>query len=71
MSWTLKTVKEINKRYLKERFSNEDIGYPRIIALDEVSVKKGHNYLTVIIDWESGKVLWVGGRWIHLFHNGG
>jgi transposase len=55
-----KTVKEIHKRHLKERFSKEDIGYPRIIALDEVSVKKGHNYLTVIIDWESGKVLWVG-----------
>lgn len=36
MSWTLKTVKEIHKKHLKERFSNEDISYQRIMALDKV-----------------------------------
>jgi len=55
-----KTVKEIHKRYLQEKFSHEDIGYPRIIVVDEISIRKRHNYLTVIADWDSGRVLWVG-----------
>jgi len=55
-----KTVKEIHKQYLRERFSHEDIGYPRLLAVDEISLKKRHHYLTLIINWEVGRVLWVG-----------
>jgi transposase len=55
-----KTVKEIHKQYLREKFFHEDIGYPRLLAVDEVSLKKRHNYLTLIINWEIGRVLWVG-----------
>lgn len=55
-----KTVKEIHKNYLKRKFSQEDIGTPRILAVDEISLKKRHHYLTVILNWESGRVLWVG-----------
>lgn len=28
--------------------------------MDEISVRKRHHYLTVIVDWETGRVLWVG-----------
>jgi transposase len=55
-----KTVKNIHKRHLIEKFSHEDIGYPRLLAIDEISLKKRHHYLTVIINWEVGRVLWVG-----------
>jgi transposase len=55
-----KTVKEIHKGHLVEKFANEDIGNPRLLAVDEISLKKRHHYLTVIINWETGKVLWVG-----------
>jgi transposase len=55
-----KTVKRIHKGYLIDKFSHEDIGYPRLLAVDEISLKKGHHYLTVVINWESGRVLWVG-----------
>lgn len=58
LNW--KTIKEIHKSYLKEKFSIEDIGYPRILAVDEISLKKRHHYLTVIINWQTGRVLWVG-----------
>jgi transposase len=54
-----KTVKELHKRYLQGKFSGEDIGNPRILVIDEISLKKRHRYLTVIADWESGKVLGV------------
>ncbi len=55
-----KTIKEIHKGYLKGRFCTEDIGYPRILAMDEISLKKRDHYLTVSINWETGRVLWIG-----------
>lgn len=55
-----KTVKEIHKQHLQEKFSHEDTGFPRLLAVDEISLKKRHRYLTLIINWEVGKVLWVG-----------
>jgi transposase len=55
-----KTIKEIHKNYLKRKFTGEYLGNPRILAVDEISLKKRHHYLTVILNWESGRVLWVG-----------
>jgi transposase len=54
-----KTIKDIHKSRLKERFSQPDIGNPKLLAVDEISLKKRHKYLTVVTDWESGRVLWV------------
>ena len=58
LNW--KTVKEIHKRYLQKKFSQKDISYPRILVVDEISIKKRHTYLTIVANWESGRVLWVG-----------
>ena len=58
LNW--KTVKEIHKNYLTNKFSTEVTGIVRILAVDEISLKKRHHYLTVIINWENGRVLWVG-----------
>ncbi len=55
-----KTIKAIHKEHLIEQFSQEDLGYPRLLAMDEVSLKKRHHYLTVNINWETGRVLWIG-----------
>ncbi len=55
-----KTVKDIHKKHLQGKFSHEDIGSPRLLAIDEISLKKRHHYLTLIINWETGRVLWVG-----------
>lgn len=30
------------------------------MAIDEIAVKKGHRYLTVVLDLESGAVIFVG-----------
>ena len=54
-----KTIKDIHKSRLKERFSQPDIGNLKLLAVDEISLKKRHKYLMVVIDWESGRVLWV------------
>ena len=33
---------------------------PRLLAVDEVAVKKRHHYLTIVLNWETGQVIFVG-----------
>jgi len=58
VSWD--TVKDIQKRYLKKKFSRPSLKDLRHIAIDEIAVKKGHRYLTVVLDLESGAIVFVG-----------
>lgn len=55
-----KTVKEIDKKYLEEKFSNPDYSSLKILAIDEISYKSGHKYLTVVLDLEKTRVVWAG-----------
>lgn len=55
-----KTVRAIDKALLEERFSAPDYGGLRILAVDEIAVRKGHHYMTVVLDYESGRVVWMG-----------
>lgn len=54
------TVKEIQKRYLRRRFSSPSLKGLTRIAIDEISVGRGHRYLTVVLDLKSGAVVFVG-----------
>lgn len=58
VSWDV--IKEIQKRYWTDKFSNPCLKDVRMIAIDEISVRKGHRYLTVVLDMESGAVIFVG-----------
>jgi len=58
VSWWM--VKNIEKRHLKKHFSRPKLKHARQIAIDEIAVGKGHRYLTVVLDLESGVVLHVG-----------
>lgn len=53
-------VKDILKRNLTRRFSRPALRQSRYLAIDEISVRKGHNYLTLVMDLDSGAVLFVG-----------
>lgn len=55
-----KTVKAIDKYYLERDFGQPDYDGLRILAVDEISLRKGHNYLTVVLDYLSGRVVFVG-----------
>ena len=57
-SWDI--VKDIQKRYLKNRFKRRRLKHLRRIAIDEISIGKGHRYLTVVLDLASGAVVFVG-----------
>jgi transposase len=55
-----KTVKAIDKKFLEQRFGQPDLSGLRILAVNEIAVRRGHQYLTVVIDYLSGRVLFVG-----------
>lgn len=55
-----KTVKAIDKKFLEQRYGRPDLSGLRILAVDEIAVRRGHQYLTVVIDYLSGRVLFVG-----------
>lgn len=57
MSW--ETVKDIVKADLGRRAAQIHWRGLRLIAIDEVSVRKGQDYLTVVLDLETGRVLYV------------
>ena len=53
-------VKDIVKRHLVRRFEKPQLSKLKYIAIDEISVRKGHKYMTVVMDLESGAVVFVG-----------
>jgi transposase len=58
VGWDL--IKEIVKRDLSRRFAKPKLKHLRRIAIDEIAVGKGHRYLTVVMDLDSGAVVFVG-----------
>jgi transposase len=53
-------IKDIHKRYLRRRFRNPKLHKLKCIAIDEISIGKGQRYLTVVLDLQSGAVVFVG-----------
>ena len=54
-----KTVKEIDKQYLEAQYGQPNYDGLRILPIDEISLRKGHKYLTVVLDYETGQVIYV------------
>jgi transposase len=54
------TVKEIHKNHLDEKYSKPSLKNLRSLAIDEISIGKGHKYLTVVLNQETGAVVFVG-----------
>ena len=55
-----KTVKAVDKHFLEAEFGRTDGEALRILAIDEIAVRKGHQYMTVVLDHETGRVVWMG-----------
>jgi transposase len=53
-------IKEFQKRDLARRYAKVKLKHLRRIAIDEIAVGKGHRYLTVVMDLDSGAVVFVG-----------
>jgi len=55
-----KTVKAIDKCFLEKSFGQTDGHDLRILAIDEIALRKGHHYMTVVMDYCSGRIVWMG-----------
>lgn len=56
MGWD--TVKEIYKGHLEKRLTKRTLTGVRYIAVDEFAIRKGHTYMTVVMDLEKGAILY-------------
>lgn len=58
ISWDV--IKDIQKRHLQKHFSRPKLKRVQRIAIDEISIGRGHRYLSVVLDLDRGAVLFVG-----------
>jgi len=56
------TVKELEKQYMREQLRRHGVPRPKVIGVDEVSIKKGHTYRIVVSDLERRRPIWFGGK---------
>ena len=58
VSWD--TIKDIQAKSLKRRFGKPKLHRLRHIAIDEIHTGKGHRYITVVLNLDTGAVVFVG-----------
>ena len=54
------TVKKIHERFLEKEFGETEYSHSGFLAVDEISFGKHHKYLTVVLDFKTGRVIWLG-----------
>jgi transposase len=57
-----KTVKELDKQYMREQLRRAGCPAPLVIGIDEVSIRKGHTYRIVVSDLLRRRPIWFGGK---------
>ena len=58
VSWHM--VKDIHKRYLNRKYGKPSLKHLNSIAIDEIYNGKKHKYLTIVLNLETGAVVFVG-----------
>lgn len=56
------TVKELDKQYMCAQLNRFGTPAPRVIGIDEISIKKRHNYRIVVSDLIRRRAIWFGGK---------
>jgi transposase len=57
-----KTVKALEMEYMREQLRRAKRPAPRVIGIDEISIRKGHTYRIVVSDLVRGRPIWFGGQ---------
>jgi transposase len=58
LNW--KSVKKVDKTFLEHTYGQTDYTHLTILAIDESAIRKGHRYMTVVLDYLTGRVVWIG-----------
>lgn len=56
------TVKELDKQYMREQLRRTGTPAPKVIGIDEISMRKGHTYRIIVSDLIRKRAIWFGGR---------
>ena len=57
-----KTVKAMEKQYMREQLRRARTPVPQVIGIDEISIRKGHTYRIVVSDLRRRRPIWFGGK---------
>lgn len=55
------TVKALEKQYMREQLRRTGAPAPKVIGIDEISIRKGHSYRIVVSDLVRYRPIWFGG----------
>jgi transposase len=56
------TVKDLDKVYMQKQIAKAGTPAPRAIGVDEIAIRKGHDYRIIVSDLDRGRPIWVGGE---------
>lgn len=56
------TVKRLEMEYMREQLRRAGTPGPKVIGIDEISIRKGHTYRIVVSDLERRRPIWFGGE---------
>jgi transposase len=56
------TVKTLEKQYMAAQLAKAGTPGPKVIGIDEISIRKGHTYRIVVSDLIRGRPIWFGGE---------
>jgi len=57
-----KSVKDLEIQYMQEKLLRAGQPRPKVIGIDEISIRKGHIYRIVVSDLEKRRPIWFGGE---------
>jgi transposase len=60
MDW--KTIKALDCEYMREQLRRAGKPAPKVIGIDEISIRKGHTYRIIVSDLEKRRPIWFGGQ---------
>ena len=55
-------VKELHKQYMRAQLAKAGTPAPKVIGVDEISIRKGHTYRIVVSDLIRRRPIWFGGE---------
>jgi transposase len=56
------TVKTLEQQYMAAQLARAGTPGPKVIGIDEISIRKGHSYRIVVSDLIRGRPIWFGGE---------
>ena len=57
-----KTIKDLEAQYMREQVRRVGTPAPKVVGIDEISIRKGHTYRIVVSDLERRRPIWFGGH---------